>query len=152
MTKQIRRSSGYLIGKSVLIASLIFLFFSCAAKEINTTVHADYDANRGHAVAVQIYQLKSDSAFRLLPVEAFFQGEDKRLQADTVEKIPFTIIPGETKPILIKISEETRYIGAAANFNKPNKEGWREVISLDSKRPKEIWVVIQANRIMMNKK
>lgn len=135
--------------KWIMIFGLGFFVFSCTGERpIQIGIYGKDDMNNGgYAVAIKIYQLKSDAKFRLLPINEFFRGDDSVLNDDILDKTQETIIPGEKKPISMKIKEGARFIGAVADFYKPNGEGWRAVYALDSNRPEEIWITIQVNSI-----
>lgn len=134
--------------KWIMVFGLGFFVFRCAGERpIQIGIYGKDDMNNGYAVAIKIYQLKSDATFLRLPIDEFFRGDESALRDDILYKTQETIIPGERKPIPMKILEGARYVGAVANFFKPDGEGWRKVYPLDSNRPEEIWIIIQANSL-----
>jgi type VI secretion system protein VasD len=137
--------------KWMVVLCLVSFVLSCGGdRPIQIGIYGKEDMNNGYAVSIRVFQLKSDTTFRLLPITEFFRGDDSALKGDILYETQETIIPGERKPVMMKILEGARYIGAVANFNKPDKEGWRDIFPLDSKRPEEIWITIQANSIEIN--
>lgn len=135
-----------------ILPILPFLFlslFSCSSKIKFITLEATQDLNKGgNACYVCIYQLRNDMDFKRTPVESFWNQGEKAFEADIVDKpVCETLIPGDEAYIDITISDETNFIGVAADFRDPDKERWRQVYEIPSKKPTEIRIIVGSNTV-----
>ena len=104
----------------------------------------------GHPVVVHIYQLSSDTNFNRTVVESFWQDDTSILGDDLVKpKIEILLAPGEIRRMKLKLSDEIKFIGIAADFRKPDKNGWRKVYPIDSNRAKNILINIASDRLII---
>jgi type VI secretion system VasD/TssJ family lipoprotein len=144
--RHLRRRKGYILP----VLSLLFLFlFSCSSKIKFITLEATKDLNKGgNACYVCIYQLRNDMDFKRTPVESFWSEGEKAFEADIVDKpVCETLIPGDEAYIDITISDETNFIGVAADFREPDQERWRQVYEIPSKKPTEIRIIVGSNTV-----
>lgn len=132
-----------------VLALLFFLLFSCSSKIKFFTLEATPDLNKGgNACYVCIYQLRNDMDFKRTPVESFWKEGDKAFEADIVDKpVCETLIPGDEAYIDITVADETNFIGVAADFREPDKERWRQVYEIPSKKPTEIRIIVGSNSV-----
>jgi type VI secretion system VasD/TssJ family lipoprotein len=132
------------------VLALLFLFhFSCSSKIKFITLEATQDLNKGgNACYVCIYQLRNDMDFKRTPVESFWNTGEKAFEADIVDKaVCETLIPGDEAYIDITILDETNFIGVAADFRDPDKERWKQVYEIPSKKPTEIRIIVGSNTV-----
>jgi type VI secretion system protein VasD len=136
-----------------LFPMMFAILSSCASpRPVQVSVLGNESMNSGYPVLVCLYQLKSDTNFMRIPLESFWADREKEFAADLVEPgTEIMLAPGETKWVPLQASKETNYIGAAADFRRPDNKGWRLVYDLAVKRPKEIWLTVTANRIEIEK-
>lgn len=132
-----------------VLALLVFSLLSCSSKIKFVTLEATQDLNKGgNACFVCIYQLRNDMDFKRTPVESFWIEGEKPFEADIVDKpVCETLIPGDEAYIDITILDETNFIGVAADFREPDKERWRQVYAIPSKKPKEIRIIVGSNTV-----
>lgn len=91
----------------------------------------------GYAALICIYQLKSDANFARVPLESFWREGQNAFQSDMVgSRTEVMLAPGETKEVTVILSEETRFIGAAADFRKPEGDMWRQIYEVNPKKKK----------------
>ena len=145
--KHFRRYNG-----AILLLCLVYLFItlsSCSSKIKFITLEATQDLNKGgNACYVCIYQLRNDMDFKRTPVESFWNEGEKPFAADIVDKpVCETLIPGDEAYIDITISDETNFIGVAADFREPDQERWRQVYAIPSKKPTEVRIIVGSNTV-----
>ena len=133
----------------LLACVLLFSFSACSGpKTVKVSVQGAVEMNQKQVCVIYIYQLSNDTNFMQATPESFWIEGTKDFVKDLVEdEIKIKLFPGETKDIELNISEKTKYIGAAADFYRPKKEGWRKVFDLTSKVPKVITVFIKHDSI-----
>jgi type VI secretion system VasD/TssJ family lipoprotein len=153
VSQKISRSWARIYGLLAL-GLLPFLVSGCSATAtLYTGVVGAKDMNSGgHAVVVSVYQLKNDSNFLRVPVEAFWQEGAKSFDSDLVEtKTDVMLLPGETKWLTLTLKNETRFIGAAGDFRRPDQKGWRQVYAIPERRPDELWVIVGYDGLKIEK-
>ncbi len=143
---QILKSYG-LIGYFVFILSILA---GCSSNlQLRFIGHPELN-NGGNSVVVRFYQLKSDAGFRQATIESFWQDDSKALGNDLLDKMEITLLPGETKAFKVKKQKQAHYIAAAADFFKPDRDNWRQVVSLDTFHGKDVWVVVGSDKIVIS--
>jgi type VI secretion system VasD/TssJ family lipoprotein len=132
-----------------VLALWIFFPFGCSSKIKYISLEATQDLNKGgNACYVCIYQLRNDMDFKRTPVESFWIEGEKPFEADIVEKpVCETLIPGDEAYVDITVSDETNFIGVAADFREPDPERWRQVYAIPSKKPKEVRIIVGSNTV-----
>jgi type VI secretion system VasD/TssJ family lipoprotein len=140
----------------IMEAILAFLLTSCSSSGPiyvslygNEKMNVENEkTNESHAVLVCLYMLRSETNFMRVPLETFWQEGEKAFASDLVgireEKI---LIPNDTQWVPLHLTKEVNFIGAAADFRRPDKKGWRLVYSLADKKPKEIWLTVGKDKI-----
>ena len=133
------------------IKQIVFIFiFGCASHQGIALKGTAEQNSGGHPVVIHIYQLSSDTNFNRAVVESFWQDDTNILGDDLVKpKIEILLAPGEIKRVKLKLSDEIKFIGIAADFRKPDKNGWRKVYPLDSNRAKNILINVAADRLII---
>jgi len=133
---------------------MILIILGCSiSRQLNIKISGDENLNGGgYAVEVCIFQLKNDTNFLLATIESFWQ-DYKDFASDLVEPpIKIMLKPEEKKPLKFSISNETKFIGAAANFYSPDKKGWRQVYPISSKHREEILVFVGYSDLIIRKR
>jgi type VI secretion system VasD/TssJ family lipoprotein len=110
------------------------------SRQINLSVTGQAGMNSGgYAVLVCFYQLKSDVNFARVPLGSFWKEGQAAFQNDLVtSRTEKMLAPGDTEEIPLKISKETKFLGIAADFRKPDGDQWRKIYPLSKKRTKII--------------
>jgi len=110
--------------------------------------------NEGYAALICIYQLSSAANFEHVPLESFWKDGEKAFAGDVVgSRQAFMLEPGKNKWEPVQVSKETKYIGVAVDFRRPdNKGGWRLVYDVSYKRPKEMLLTVVSNKIEIQRK
>jgi len=145
--------SGARIRSFLALGLLTFCVWGCSSTTLYTGLVGAKDMNLGgHAVMVSIYQLKNDTNFLRLPVESFWQDGAKSFEGDLADtKTDVMLLPGETKWLTLTLKDETRFLGAAGDFRRPDQKGWRQVYPLPPRRPTELWVIIGYDGLKIEK-
>lgn len=143
------RYKNYLIQIILISAAFIFLIsiWACGKKVLNISLIGGKKLNKENAVVVRIYQLKSADNFQLSTKESFWRGKDSDIELLKNELIPnsrqeLILHPNEERRFPIEIDPETKFIGVAADFNKPDKDKWRYFIPITKFKGKEVVVVL----------
>jgi type VI secretion system VasD/TssJ family lipoprotein len=136
-----------------LIALFYFvglIIWGCASHQGLAIKGSDDQNSGGHPVVIHIYQLSSDTNFNRAVVESFWQDDTNILGDDLVKpKIEILLAPGEIKRLKLKLSDEIKFIGIAADFRNPDKNGWRKVYPIDSNRAKNILINVASDRLIV---
>jgi type VI secretion system VasD/TssJ family lipoprotein len=144
-TRRARMTGGiavlFLCGWAVLSQS------ACALPPIKFGLRGTPDQNNGgYAVQISVYQLKKDTNFIREPLESFWQEKGKGFESDLVAPpVDIILAPNDAKTILIPIFAETEFIGIAADFRKPDLQGWRHILPLPARGLRELLIQVGKN-------
>ena len=139
-----------------LLTGLIFLIcglvYGCVSHQ-GIAIKGSTDQNSGgHPVVLHIYQLSSETNFIRAAVESFWQNDTQILGDDLVKpKIEILLAPGEIKQIKLELTDDMKFLGIAADFRNPDRNGWRKVYPLDSNRSKNILINVSSDRLIIEK-
>lgn len=147
LTRTLFRS--HALFKLVLAGVLLWIFSACSGpKIVKVNVQGAPQMNHKQACVIYIYQLSNATNFMETTTDTFWKERTKAFQMDLIgEEKKIKLYPGETRDLELNISDKTKFIGAAADFYEPNKEGWRKVYDLTSKVPKTLTVLIKYDSI-----
>jgi len=127
---------------------LMFLLAACGGtKQISLNLQGTQEMNKQQSCVIYVYQLRTDTNFINASLESFWEQGRESFSDDIVEERKYQLVPGETRTDLLILKEDTVYLGAVGDFNEPDKEGWRQVYSLEKKVPKQLYIVIGYNRL-----
>jgi type VI secretion system VasD/TssJ family lipoprotein len=137
-----------------LLISVLFLgnFAGCTSHLLMTVKGSTNLNNGGNTVVVRIYQLRSDANFIQARIESFWEDEgDTKILRDDIVGTPIKIVlsPGEIRKFKIEFSEETKYIGATANFFDPDRDGWHRSYSLASNKSRSVWISVGKDAVFI---
>lgn len=145
------------MSKKVLFCFLVLVFFvlsptSCM-KYMYMGIQGSPDLNNGgNSVVIRVYQLRIDSNFMNAPIDTFWkEGEDMISNDLTAPRIELILAPGETKQIELEIAEETQFVGIAADFRMPDRTGWKQIQPVSSLNPRDLWVSVGSNRLIIQR-
>ena len=160
MYKSVTTGRGRTPALRLLAAVTVLLILSGCLKttKLRLSFEGKPDMNAGYACRVRVYQLKAETTFAGVPLDAFWKDGAAPFEADlAAPRAEVTLEPGTTnKGIKIKISKETNFIGAAADFIRPDKNSWRQVlpfsmrkgiIPVTLKKRKELTLIVYADKI-----
>ncbi len=142
----------------VMSAILVVLTGCAKSKPLKLSYEGTPDLNGGYTCLVRVYQLKTDANFMSAPRDTFWSNAPATFEADLAAPlIEVMLEPGQMKNDLkIKITKETKFIGAAADFRRPDKDAWRKILPFSTKKgllptplrkSKEITLTISAGGI-----
>jgi len=130
-----KRPPNRTLSPAILVMSVALLVLAGCAKSTPVILlfEGGADLNGGYACRVCIYQLKTDANFTAVPLETFWGNGPAPFQADLAEpQAEVMLDPGERIEAEIKISKETNFIGAAADFLRPDRDAWRIILPVSS--------------------
>jgi type VI secretion system VasD/TssJ family lipoprotein len=122
---------------TIAIVFILILTSGCGSgtKSITIDVAAEQKANDGNAVVITIYQLLNGDKFRYASFESLIKNPDVTLGSDIIpnSKLERTMVPGDNIQIKeYEIKSNTVYLGIVADFHSPSKDGWQQLIPLES--------------------
>lgn len=127
------------MSKILLIISAFFLlvFSGCGSsvQMVNVILQCDENCNENNAIVVKIYQLKNSEKFRHSSFESLLKNPDAALGDDLIpnSKYEKTLIPNENIQLGdLEIKKEAAYLGIMGDFYSPAKDGWQQIIPIDS--------------------
>ena len=141
----------------VIPVALFLLLPGCGGSQMTISLKGDKlslntcGRNEVHPVSIFVYQLKNDTGFRHSTSESFWRDDVKAIgREDLLDKRQITVHPGESVRLALDINKATKYLGVAADFCKPDKEGWRYVYTLESASGDLSLLITE--RLMLNRK
>ena len=147
-----RRYLKCLLESKLFILNLVLILsFGCSSQIESFYLYPTKNLNNGgNACFVCVYQLRNAQNFEMTTIDSFWQEGIKIFESDLVEKVICdTLIPMDRVRIPFLVAEETNYIGVVADFRNPDREGWRQVYKIPSKRPKEIRITVGTNSLII---
>ena len=104
--------------------------------------------NNGNAANVVFYQLTGTTNFQRAPIETFWRNDREALANELVGSGQQVFLyPGQQKQIALDLSEETRYLGVAANLRAPEPNRWRRALSLQQINGRRVAVQVSSNSL-----
>ena len=136
----------------ILFLSIFFLgmfFTACSSgpKQIQVSIQGTQEMNNRKACVIYVYLLKTDTNFLNTTNLSFWQDETEPFADDIIAKRRYQLVPGDTKTESLKLTDETNFIGAIADFNEPDREGWRRILPIVKETPDQIYVIVGYNRV-----
>ena len=119
----------------IIFLPIVFLGGCGGTKTIVVEIVTEKEANNGNAVVVTIYQLINADKFRYASFESLIKNPVETLGADIVpnSKYERTMVPGENFMVEAhEIKNDALFLGIVADFHSPAKDGWKQVIPLES--------------------
>jgi type VI secretion system VasD/TssJ family lipoprotein len=102
--------------------------------------------NRGNAVVVRIYALRSGAAVERATLEELWADDAAVLGADLVEQTEIRLFPGEASRVQIDAAGAS-HVAVVANLREPARGGWRHVFVASELRGRGASVSIGADRM-----
>ena len=136
----------------VIILCLVFLSIAGCSRHVRVYLQASNDLNNGgNPVVVRLYQLTTDVNFKNETSESFWRNEQNSFDKDIVGKPQEIILhPREVLKLeKVEILDDTRFIGVAADFYKPDKDQWHYLIDVSIYEGDELLVVVRKNTLVI---
>ena len=115
-------------------------------RPVTLSVRGTSDMNRGNAVVVRIYALRSAAAVERATLEELWADDAAVLGSDLVEQTEVRLFPGEASPVEIDAAGAS-HIAVVANLREPARGGWRLVFVASELRGRGASVSIGADRV-----
>lgn len=130
-----------------LLPLLLIALVGCGGP-LELTVAGEPDLNSGgNAAVVRIYQLNSQASFMNTTLARFWQDDRAALGAQYVDHRQLLLYPGQSETIPIEVSDETLYIGIAADLREPDRDQWRQVFSVDELNGEDVTISVGAHAL-----
>ena len=136
----------------IIVLCLAYLTISGCTRYVRIYLQAANDLNNGgNPVVVCLYQLTTDVNFKSETSESFWRNEQSSFDRDLVGKPQEIILhPREVLKIeKVEILDDTRFIGVAADFYKPDKDQWQYLIDISIFEGNELLVVVRKNTLVI---
>jgi type VI secretion system VasD/TssJ family lipoprotein len=136
----------------IIVLCLAYLTISGCTRYVRIYLQAANDLNNGgNPVVVRLYQLTTDVNFKSETSESFWRNEQSSFDRDLVGKPQEIILhPREVLKIeKVEILDDTRFIGVAADFYKPDKDQWQYLIDISIFEGNELLVVVRKNTLVI---
>lgn len=131
-----------------------FVLIGCKGSQPATemTVFGDSDMNNGgNAAVVRIYQLAGDSNFTRASLETFWRDDELALGAELVgPKQEILLYPEQERAIDLDLSDQTRYVGIAADLRAPDPVQWRHIFDAQELQGKLVNVRVGTDRLTVS--
>jgi len=138
------------------VYTLLILILGCGSgiHTVNFYLQCDNDCNDNNAVVVKIYQLKNADKFRYASFESLMKNTEATIGDDLIpnSKYEKTLVPGETYRLKeIEIKNDALFLGVVGDFFSPAKDGWMQVIPIDSDL-ENLEIIIHKNSLSFQNK
>lgn len=141
---------------AILLLGLLFLG-GCASipnlfnGPLTVRLIGEEDMNGGNAARVYVYELSGETNFRNTTLSTFWSSNEEALSNELIATPQQRLLyPNETQTLEFEVSEETRYIGIAADLRNPDREQWRSVHSVEEVEGEEIVVRVGVDRVQVD--
>jgi len=104
------------------------------------------DMNRGNAVVVRLYALRSVAAVERATLEEVWADDAAVLGPDLVEQTEVRLFPGESARVELDAAGAT-HVALVANLREPARDGWRQVFEVPGLRGRVASVSIGSDRV-----
>jgi len=118
--------------KALLLLLSAILWAGCSSPiEVVLTGAANMN-NGGYSTQVKIYELSGDSNFLNTPLSAFWPNDEEALGDEMVAPPQRrTLDPEDTVAIEFELTDETAFVGVAADLRNPVEGQWRQIFPAD---------------------
>jgi type VI secretion system protein VasD len=104
-----------------------------AKTKATMTLVAGKDTNpdasgRPSPVVVRIYQLRTDGGFNKADFLALLDDDQKVLGNELISRDEFVLDPAEQRSLEVVVGNDTRFVGAFANFKDYRNAQWRALV------------------------
>lgn len=127
------RWGGVLLG-AILVASIVGCQKEAPPTRFEATVQAAEDLNptsdgRAAPLLVRLYPLRARGAFDSADFFSVYEQGDVLLAADaTAPAEELNMLPGQSRPVQLELSDDTRFIAVLAAYRDVDNATWRAVL------------------------
>ena len=115
-------------------------------RPVSLQIRGTADMNRGNAVVVRVYALRSAAAVERATLEELWADDAAVLGADLVEQSEVRLFPGEASRVEIDAAGAS-HVAVVANLREPARGGWRHVFVASELRGRGASISIGADRV-----
>ena len=134
----------------VLVIGLGVLAAGCGGP-LEMTVAGTPDLNSGgNAAVVRVYELSGDSNFRTTSIGSFWRDDQAALGSEYIDHRQLLLYPDQVETVSIDVSDETEFIGIAADLRQPDEDAWRAIYPVDELKGSEVAISVGASRLAVN--
>lgn len=143
----------YILRIALLLAGGLVLIGckgSQQATEMSVIGESDMN-NGGNAAVVRIYQLSGDSNFTRASLETFWRDDEQALGTELIgAKQEILLYPEQERAIDLNLSDQTRYLGIAADLRAPDPVQWRQIFNAQELLGKQVNVRVGTDRLTVS--
>ncbi len=104
-------------------------------QSIKVNLKCDGDCNGNNAIVIRMYQLKNSDKFSHASFESLLRNPEATISDDLIpdSKFEITLVPDQSFQIKdYTLKDGAKYIGVVGDFHSPAKDGWLQVIPVNS--------------------
>jgi type VI secretion system VasD/TssJ family lipoprotein len=116
------------------------------ARPVPFTIRGTSDMNRGNAVVVRLYALRSPASLERATLPELWADDTAALGGDLVEQTEIRLFPGESASVELDAAGAS-HVAIVANLREPARDGWRHVFEASELRGRGASVTIGADRV-----
>ncbi len=143
-----------LVAQLALLTACGLALIGCkgSMQAMEMTVQGDSNMNNGgNAAVVRVYQLTGDSNFMRASLETFWRDDEQALGSELVgPKQEILLYPEQEREMALDISEQTRFVGIAADLRAPDPVQWRHAFGAEELRGKKVTVTVGSDRLIVS--
>jgi type VI secretion system VasD/TssJ family lipoprotein len=131
--------------------SLLFLAGCGGSNSLQLDLQCTEDCNNSNVIVIKVYQLKNPEKFKHSSMESLIRKPEETLAEDLIPNSKFEkiIAPNEKFTVEeLEIISGASYLGIIGDFHSPAKDGWQQVIPLNSGTDK-VKVIIKDNFLIV---
>lgn len=136
----------------LIVLFLMFLTIAGCSRYLGVYFQGANDLNNGgNPVVVRLYQLSTDVNFKSETSESFWRNQQTSFERDLVGKPQEIILhPREVLKLeKVEILDETRFLGVAADFYKPDKDQWHYLIDISDFERDELLILVRKDNLVI---
>jgi type VI secretion system VasD/TssJ family lipoprotein len=102
----------------------------------------------GNPAVVRIYQLSGESSFTRATAADFWADDVAQISDELIGRPQdLTIYPGEQRSLTLEPSDDTQFIGFAADLRNPNRNQWRSIHPVSRLKGKTVTLEVLTDRL-----
>ena len=116
---------------------------------VTVAVSTQADANGGNAVRVRVYVLGGETAFLRATQAALWADGARVLGADLLAVHDLVLYPRDARTLDLRLEPGAAFIGVAADFRRPDADGWRLAVPAAAGRASGVRLLVGAGRLTL---
>ena len=122
---------------------------SAVSPPVTVAVSTQADANGGNAVRVRVYVLGGETAFLRATQAALWADGARVLGADLLAVHDLVLYPRDARTLDLRLEPGAAFIGVAADFRRPDADGWRLAVPAAAGRTSGVRLLVGAGRLTL---